>query len=45
MNVEKVNKYVVDSVNDTSHNLNDEYQRTVEQLNEIVSEGKNDGRK
>ena len=45
VNLEKVNNNVVDSVDDTSHNLNDEHRRTVEQLNEIMSEGKSYCRK
>ena len=45
VNVEKVNNNVVDSVDDTSHNLNDEHRRTIEQLNEIMSEGKSYGGK
>ena len=45
VNVEKVNNNVVDSVDDTSHNLNDEHRRTIEQLNEIMLEGKSYGGK
>ena len=40
MNVEEVNNNVIDSVDDTRHTLNDEYQKIVEQLNEIMLEGK-----
>ena len=45
VNVEKVNNNVVDGVDDTSHNLNDEHRRTIEQLNEIMLEGKSYGGK
>ena len=40
VNVEEVNNNVIDSVGDTRHNLNDEYRKIVEQLNEIMLEGK-----
>ena len=39
VNVE-VNNNVIDSVDDTRHNLNDEHRKIVEQLNEIMLEGK-----
>ena len=39
VNVEEVNN-VIDSVDDTRHNLNDEHRKIVEQLNEIMLEGK-----
>ena len=40
VNVEEVNNNVIDSVDDTRHNLNDEHRKIVEQLNEIMLEGK-----
>ena len=40
VNVEEVNNKVIDSVDDTRHNLNDEHQNIVERLNEIMLEGK-----
>ena len=40
VNVEEVNNNVIDSVGDTRHNLNDEYRKIIEQLNEIMLEGK-----
>ena len=40
VNVEEVNNNVIDSVDDTTHNLNDEHRKIVERLNEIMSEGK-----
>ena len=40
VNVEKVNNNVIDSVDDTRHNLNDEHRKIVERLNEIMLEGK-----
>ena len=40
VNVEEVNNNVIDSVGDTRHNLNGEYRKIVEQLNEIMLEGK-----
>ena len=39
VNVE-VNNNVIDSVDDTRHNLNDEHRKIVERLNEIMLEGK-----
>ena len=39
-NVEEVNNNVIDSVDDTRHNLNDEHRKIVERLNEIKLEGK-----
>ena len=39
-NVEEVNNNVIDSVDDTRHNLNDEHRKIVERLNEIMLEGK-----
>ena len=39
VNVEKVNNNVIDSVDDTRHNLNDEHRKIVEELNEML-EGK-----
>ena len=39
-----MNNNVIDSVDDTRHNLNDEHRNIVERLNEIMLEGKiNDG--
>ena len=44
VNIEEVNNNVIDSVDDTRHTLNDEHRKIVEQLNEIMLEGKtNDG--
>ena len=40
MNVEEVNNDVIDRVDDTRHNLNDEHRKIVERLNEIMLEGK-----
>ena len=40
VNVEEVNNNVKDSVDDTSHNLNDEHRKIVERLNEIMLERK-----
>ena len=41
VNVEEVNNNnVIDSVDDTRHNLNDEHRKIVEQLNEIMLEGR-----
>ena len=40
VNVEEVNNNVIDSVDDRRHTLNDEHQKIVEQLNEIMLEGK-----
>ena len=40
VNVEEVNNNVIDSVDETRHNLNDEHRKIVEQLNEIMLEGK-----
>ena len=37
-NVEKVNNNVIDSVDDTRHNVNDEHRKIVERLNEIMLE-------
>ena len=39
VNVEEVNNNVIDSVDETRHNLNDEHRKIVEQLNEIILEG------
>ena len=39
-NVEEVNNNVIDSVDDTRHNLNDEHRKIVERLNEIMLERK-----
>ena len=39
-NVEEVNNNVIDIVDDTRHNLNDEHRKIVERLNEIMLEGK-----
>ena len=35
-----MNNNVIDSVDDTSHNLNDEHRKIVERLNEIMLERK-----
>ena len=40
VNVEEVNNNVIDSDDDTRHTLNDEHQKIVERLNEIMPEGK-----
>ena len=40
LNVEEVNNNAIDSVDDTRHNLNDEHQKIVERLNEIMFVGK-----
>ena len=40
VNIEEVNNNVIDSVDDTGHNLNDEHQKIVERRNEILLEGK-----
>ena len=40
VNAEEVHNNVIDSVDGTRHNLNDEQQKIVEQLNEIMLEGK-----
>ena len=40
VNVEEVNNNVIDSADDTRHNLNDEHRKIVERLNEIMLEGK-----
>ena len=40
VNIEEVNNNVIDSVDDTGHNLNDEHQKIVERLIEILLEGK-----
>ena len=40
MNVEEVNNNVINSVDDTRHNLNNEHRKIVERLNEIMLEGK-----
>ena len=40
LNIEEVNNNVIDSVDDTGHNLNDEHQKIVERLIEILLEGK-----
>ena len=40
LNVEEVNNNFIDSVDDTSHNLNDKHRKIVERLNEIMVEGK-----
>ena len=40
VNIEEVNNNVIDSVDDTRHNLNDEHRKIVERLNEIMLEGK-----
>ena len=37
VNVEKVNNNVIDSVDYTRHNLNEEYRKIVEGLNEIIT--------
>ena len=40
MNVEEVNNNLIESVDGTRHNLNDEHRKIVERLNEIILEGK-----
>ena len=40
VNVVEVNNNVIESVDDTRHNLNDEHRKIVEWLNEIMLEGK-----
>ena len=40
VNVEEVNDNVIDSVDETRHNLNDEDRKIVERLNEVMLEGK-----
>ena len=40
VNVEEVNSNVIDSVDDTRHNLNDEHRKIVERLNEIMLDRK-----
>ena len=40
MSVEELNNKVTNSVDDTRQNLNDEYQKIVERLNEIMLEAK-----
>ena len=40
VNVEEVNNNVINSVDDTRHNLNNEHRKIVERLNEIMFEGK-----
>ena len=40
LNVEEVNNNFIDSVDETSHNLNDKHRKIVERLNEIMLEGK-----
>ena len=40
VNVEEVNNNVTDSAADTRHTLNDEHRKIVEELNEIMLEGK-----
>ena len=40
VNVEEVNNNVINSVDDTRHNLNNEHRKIVERLNEIMLEGK-----
>ena len=39
-----MNNNVIDSVNDTTHNLHDEHRNIVERLNEIMLEGKTSDR-
>ena len=39
-----MNNNVIDTVNDTTHNLHDEHRNIVEQLNEIMLEGKTSDR-
>ena len=40
VNVDEVNNNFIDSVDDTSHNLNDKHRKIVERQNEIMLEGK-----
>ena len=40
VNLEEVNNNVIDSADDTRHNLNNEHRKIVERLNEIMLEGK-----
>ena len=40
VNIEEVNNNVINSVDDTRHNLNNEHRKIVERLNEIMLEGK-----
>ena len=40
VNVEEVNNKVIDHIGNAKHNLNDEHQKIVERLNEIMLEGK-----
>ena len=40
VNVEKANNNATDSVDDTRYTVNDEHRKIVEQLNEIMLEGK-----
>ena len=40
VNADEVNNNFIDSVDDTSHNLNDKHRKIVERLNEIMLEGK-----
>ena len=40
VNIEEVNNNVIDSVDDIRYNLNDEHQKIVERLNEIILERK-----
>ena len=40
LNVDWANNNVIDSVDHTTYNLNDEHRKIVEQLNEIMLEGK-----
>ena len=40
VNADEVNNNFIDSVDDTSHNLNDKHRKIVERQNEIMLEGK-----
>ena len=40
VNADEVNNNFIDSVDDTSQNLNDKHRKIVERLNEIMLEGK-----
>ena len=40
VNADEVNNNFIDSVDDTSHNLNDKHRKIVERLNEVMLEGK-----
>ena len=40
VNADEVNNNFIDSVDDTSHNLNDKHRKIVKRLNEIMLEGK-----